>query len=224
MTRLGFSVSDYFVQKDQYSTNFETFGVLRFLNFWMFNIWLYNRIHFCTLSVILKRNASESLWSISLLIVEDNVRQPDVLTRHVEELDPAVVLGVPGELVVLPLLLHPHVSGQDLAPHVLDTGDSDNSSNENNWGPLTTPITCESFSLMCTVSLSELFATGRISLRNNNNHHKQSSQSSSRPVIVGQQVRVEPLRVGVGSNEANCEKPGQNLKQDRPHCSCNLWR
>ena len=61
--------------------------------------------------------------SIYLLVVEHDVRQPDVLAGHVEELDPAVVLRVPGELVVSPLLLHPHVGRQDLPPHVLGSVD-----------------------------------------------------------------------------------------------------
>ena len=39
-----------------------------------------------------------------LLVVEDNVREPDVLAGHVEMLHPAVVRRVPGQLVVPPLL------------------------------------------------------------------------------------------------------------------------
>ena len=52
------------------------------------------------------------------LVVQHNVWQPDVVGGHVEVLDAAVVRGVPLELVVDPLLLHPHVGDHDLPLHV----------------------------------------------------------------------------------------------------------
>ena len=52
------------------------------------------------------------------LVVQHNVWQPDVVGGHVEVLDAAVVGGVPLELVVDPLLLHPHVGDHDLPLHV----------------------------------------------------------------------------------------------------------
>ena len=44
--------------------------------------------------------------SIDSLVIEHDVRQPDVLRRHVQRFHSAVVLGVPLELVVVPLLIH----------------------------------------------------------------------------------------------------------------------
>ena len=53
------------------------------------------------------------------LVVEDNVWSPDVIRRHVETLDPAILLRLPGQLVVAPVLLHPQVSRHDLILQVL---------------------------------------------------------------------------------------------------------
>ena len=53
------------------------------------------------------------------LIIKDNVREPDVLTGNMEVFHASVSLGVPGQLVVGPLLLNPDVGGQNLSPHVL---------------------------------------------------------------------------------------------------------
>ena len=53
------------------------------------------------------------------LIIKDNVREPDVLTGNMKVLHASVSLGVPGQLVVGPLLLHPDVGGEYLPPHVL---------------------------------------------------------------------------------------------------------
>ena len=52
------------------------------------------------------------------LVVQHNVWQPDVVGGNMEVLDAAVVRGVPLELVVDPLLLHPHVGDHDLPLHV----------------------------------------------------------------------------------------------------------
>ena len=41
---------------------------------------------------------------VNLLVVEHNVRPPDVIGRHVKLLDAAVLLGVPDQLVVVPEL------------------------------------------------------------------------------------------------------------------------
>lgn len=42
--------------------------------------------------------------TINLLVVKDNIRQPDVLGRDVELSDSAVLARVPPELVIHPLL------------------------------------------------------------------------------------------------------------------------
>ena len=39
-----------------------------------------------------------------LLVIEYNVGPPDVVGRHVKHLHPAVVVGIPGQLVVIPRL------------------------------------------------------------------------------------------------------------------------
>ena len=54
------------------------------------------------------------------LVVEHDVRSPDVVAGHVEHLDPAVLLGVPLQLVVAPVLLHPQVGRHDLVLQVLN--------------------------------------------------------------------------------------------------------
>ena len=38
------------------------------------------------------------------LVVEDDIRQPDDLRGHVDLAHPAILLGVPAQLVVVPLL------------------------------------------------------------------------------------------------------------------------
>ena len=53
------------------------------------------------------------------LVVEHDVRSPDVISWHVETLDPAILLGVPGQLVVTPVLLHPQVGRHDLVLQIL---------------------------------------------------------------------------------------------------------
>ena len=57
----------------------------------------------------------------SLLVIQDDVRSPDVVTGHVELFDPAVLLGVPLEFVVSPELLHPQVGRHYLVLEVLKT-------------------------------------------------------------------------------------------------------
>ena len=42
-----------------------------------------------------------------------------MVTGHVEHLDPAILLGVPLELVVTPVLLHPQVGRHDLVLQIL---------------------------------------------------------------------------------------------------------
>jgi hypothetical protein len=44
------------------------------------------------------------LHNVNLLVVEDDVRQPDVLRGHVEFGDAAVLGRIPPEFVILPLL------------------------------------------------------------------------------------------------------------------------
>ena len=54
-----------------------------------------------------------------LLVVEDDVWQPDVCGGDVETVDAAVLLRVPAELVVVPVLLYPQVGRHHLLPEVL---------------------------------------------------------------------------------------------------------
>ena len=56
---------------------------------------------------------------VSSLVVKDNVREPDVGGGHVEAVHAPVLLGVPAELVVKPVLLDPEVSRHHLLPEVL---------------------------------------------------------------------------------------------------------
>ena len=53
------------------------------------------------------------------LVVEDDVREPDVGGGHVEAVHAPVLLGVPAELVVKPVLLDPEVSRHHRLPEVL---------------------------------------------------------------------------------------------------------
>ena len=53
------------------------------------------------------------------LVVEDDVGEPDVGGGHVEAVDPAVLLGVPPQLVVKPVLLDPQVGRHHLLPQIL---------------------------------------------------------------------------------------------------------
>ena len=55
------------------------------------------------------------------LIVKDNVRSPDVVAGYVELFHPAVLVGVPFQLVVPPKLLHPQVGRHYLVLEVLKT-------------------------------------------------------------------------------------------------------
>ena len=54
-----------------------------------------------------------------LLVIEDNVREPDVSGGNMETVDPSVLLRVPAELVVVPVLLYPQVGRHHLLPQVL---------------------------------------------------------------------------------------------------------
>ena len=77
------------------------------------------------------------------LIIKDNVREPDVLTGNMKVLHASVSLGVPGQLVVGPLLLHPDVGGEYLPPHVLQRQHSQSAHHTATLynTTLTTPIT-----------------------------------------------------------------------------------
>ena len=54
------------------------------------------------------------------LVVEHDVGEPDVGGGHVEAVDPAVLLGVPPQLVVKPVLLDPQVGRHHLLPQILE--------------------------------------------------------------------------------------------------------
>ena len=62
-------------------------------------------------------------WELSyknlLLVIEDDVRQPDVSGGNMETVPPAVLLRVPAQLVVVPVLLYPQVGRHHLLPQVL---------------------------------------------------------------------------------------------------------
>ena len=57
-----------------------------------------------------------------LLVVKNDVRTPDMISRDVEALDSPVLLGVPHQLVVPPELLHPQVGRHDLVLQILQKG------------------------------------------------------------------------------------------------------
>ena len=78
-------------------------------------------------------NVANTKTILDLLVIQYYIRKPDILTGHVEVLDSSIVLRVPGELVVRPLLLHPHVGGQDLSPHVLQHVICDQSLSQLGW-------------------------------------------------------------------------------------------
>ena len=78
-------------------------------------------------------NEPNTKTNLDLLVVQYYIRKPDILTGHMEVLDSSIVLRVPGELVVRPLLLHPHVGGQDLSPHVLKHVICDQSLSQLGW-------------------------------------------------------------------------------------------
>ena len=60
------------------------------------------------------------------LVVKDNVRSPDVIRWNMQHVDPAVLLGVPLQLVVTPELLHPQVGGHDLVLKILEIVNNEN--------------------------------------------------------------------------------------------------
>lgn len=50
------------------------------------------------------------------LVIEDDVRPPDVIGRNVKHVDSAIFGGIPSHFVVVPELLHPQICGHDLIP------------------------------------------------------------------------------------------------------------
>ena len=56
---------------------------------------------------------------LSILVIKDDVWQPDVSGGNMETVHPAVLLGVPAQLVVVPVLLDPQVGRHHLLPQVL---------------------------------------------------------------------------------------------------------
>ena len=56
---------------------------------------------------------------VFLLVVEDDVRSPDVVRRYGKHVATAILSRVPLELVVSPVLLHPQVGRHDLVLQVL---------------------------------------------------------------------------------------------------------
>ena len=55
-----------------------------------------------------------------LLVVEDNVWSPDVVSGHMKILDAAILIRVPHQLVVTPVLLYPQVGGHYLILQILE--------------------------------------------------------------------------------------------------------
>ena len=53
---------------------------------------------------------------VRLLVVQHDVRPPDVIGGNVEHVHAAVLIRVPPHLVVVPELLHPEVGGHNLVP------------------------------------------------------------------------------------------------------------
>lgn len=49
------------------------------------------------------------IWGLHSLVVEHNVRQPDVLGGHIELCDTTVFRWIPFEFMILPLVLQPHI-------------------------------------------------------------------------------------------------------------------
>ena len=87
-------------------------------------LWLYSgmlNVLYCAAFEVDVRLIYWILMTGHSLVVEDNVRSPDVISRHVETLDPPVLLWVPLQLVVAPVLLHPQVGRHDLVLEVLKT-------------------------------------------------------------------------------------------------------
>ena len=82
------------------------------------------RDHYDHLALHLRRPERAEASVRSLLVIQDDVRPPDVVTGHVELFDPAVLLGVPLELVVSPELLHPQVGRHYLVLEVLQNSDN----------------------------------------------------------------------------------------------------
>ena len=58
-------------------------------------------------------------YTNSLLVIKHDVWEPDVGGGHVEAVHAPVLLRVPSELVIKPVLLYPQVSGHHLLPEVL---------------------------------------------------------------------------------------------------------
>ena len=61
-------------------------------------------------------------WTEDLLIVQHDVRPPDVVGGHVEHVHSAVFRRIPTHFVVVPKLLHPQIGGHDLVSEVLWQG------------------------------------------------------------------------------------------------------
>ena len=56
---------------------------------------------------------------LELLVIKHDVREPDVSGGNMQTVDPSVLLRVPAELVVVPVLLYPQVGRHHLLPQVL---------------------------------------------------------------------------------------------------------
>ena len=54
-----------------------------------------------------------------VLVVENDVREPNLFGGYMKLAHAPVLLGIPAELVVIPFLLDPHVRGHDLGLEVL---------------------------------------------------------------------------------------------------------
>ena len=72
---------------------------------------------------------------LEILVIKHDVREPDVSGGNMQTVNPTVLLRVPAELVVVPVLLYPQVGRHHLLPQVLkqhlsQTGEGERDNNK----------------------------------------------------------------------------------------------
>ena len=77
------------------------------------------RDHYDHLALHLRRPHRAEASVRSLLVIQDDVRSPDVVSWDVEALDSAVLLRIPHQLVIPPELLNPQIGCHNLVLQVL---------------------------------------------------------------------------------------------------------